>query len=355
MKQNLTAIKTFVIVFIATTFLACNAKYEKTASGLVYKIKRGSGKDTLKSGNWIKFNIEFKLTKKDTVLFTTFKSEPRFIEIDLTKVMKHDVTEILNKLHEGDKTEFVLNIDTLVKLKQMTYNEMFTKGETMKGRIEILKVYANADASKSDREIASKKAEEKQMKEMEEQRKQAKEKADKDFKDYLAKNKALLEKQIAALKDYAAKNNIKFTQTALGTLVEIYTQGTGAKPSDGKYAQVYYKGLLETGKVFDSNMGIDGKPKMPFTIAFGQGGTIPGFEDGLKLFSKGAKGRILIPAALAYRDQSMGPDIKPNSNLIFEIEMLDVTDSLPAAPNSEAQSKPNTKDASANHSNHKHD
>jgi FKBP-type peptidyl-prolyl cis-trans isomerase FkpA len=349
MKQNLTAIKGLIVVTAIALLTACNAKYEKTASGLVYKIDRGSGKDTLKNGNWIQFNIEYKLAKKDSVLFSTFKKAPQFIEIDYSKITKHDITEILNKLHFGDKAEFIMNVDTLVKMKQMSYNQLFTKGETIKGKIDIIKVYANADAAKADKEVAMKKAQEIQMKEMEAQRKTMKEKAAKDLADYLSKNKAMVDKQIASLKDYATKNSIKYTQTALGTLVEITTQGTGAKPTDGKFAQVMYRGYLENGKVFDANLGADAKHKDPLPIAFGEGGTIPGFEDGLKLFSKGAKGRILIPAALAYREQENG-EIKPNSNLIFDIEMLDVTD-VPAAINQTPSTQPKEE---ANHDDHKH-
>lgn len=332
MKQSLTKIKIAFVVLATIVFTACSSKYEKTASGLAYKITRGKGKDTLKSGQWIQIGIEFKLGKKDSILFSTFKKGiTEFLPLDFTKINQHDFSELLPKLHEGDKAEFVMSVDTLVKMKKLEYNPLFTKGETIKGRLEIVKVYTNEEACKGDREIAMKKAREVQMKEMEQQMKEQKDKAAKDLKDYLSKNKAMVDKQIAELKDYAVKNNIKTVQTPLGVLVEIATEGTGAKPVDGKHAMVMYRGYLINGKVFDANMGIDARHKEPIEVVFGQGGTIPGFEDGLKYFNKGAKGRILIPAALAYRDQG-NQEIPANSNLIFDIEVTDITDNTPVAP-----------------------
>lgn len=329
MKQSLTKIKVAIVVVATIMLTACSSKYEKTASGMAYKITRGKGKDTLRSGEWIQFNIEFKVGKKDSVLFSTYKKTPEFLPLDFTKINAYDFSELLPKLHEGDKAEFVMSIDTLVKMKKLEYNPLFLKGETIKGKLEVVKVYANETACKPDREATMVKARELQMKEMEKQMKEMKEKAAQDLKDYLTKNKAAFDKQVTELKEYALKNNIKTVQSPLGTLVEIATEGTGAKPVDGKHAQVMYRGYLVNGKVFDANMGIDARHKEPIDVVFGQGGTIPGFEDGLKYFSKGAKGRILIPAALAYRDQA-NQEIPANSSLIFDIEVLDVSDTAPA-------------------------
>jgi major membrane immunogen (membrane-anchored lipoprotein) len=73
MKQSLTKIKVAIVVVAIIMLTACSSKYEKTASGMAYKITRGKGKDTLRSGEWIQFNIEFKVGKKDSVLFSTYK------------------------------------------------------------------------------------------------------------------------------------------------------------------------------------------------------------------------------------------------------------------------------------------
>ena len=55
---------------------------------------------------------------------------------------------------------------------------------------------------------------------------------------------------------------------------------------------------------------------------------IPGLDDARRYFGKGGKGRLLIPAVLAYGDRA-NEMIPANSNLVFEIEVVDVTADAP--------------------------
>jgi hypothetical protein len=59
---------------------------------------------------------------------------------------------------------------------------------------------------------------------------------------------------------------------------------------------------------------------------------IPGFSEGLQLMQPGGKYRLVIPSDLAYGPQGTQGDIGPNETLIFEIEMIDVLRTEPAAP-----------------------
>jgi FKBP-type peptidyl-prolyl cis-trans isomerase FkpA len=60
-------------------------------------------------------------------------------------------------------------------------------------------------------------------------------------------------------------------------------------------------------------------------------GAIQGMLEGIVAFKKGSKGKMFIPSSMAYGPQGMAPAIKPNENLIFDIEVVEVKD-LPKTP-----------------------
>ncbi|MBS4042631.1 MAG: FKBP-type peptidyl-prolyl cis-trans isomerase [Chitinophagaceae bacterium] len=314
MKQNLTKIKLVVAIVASTLMLsACNSNYEKTASGMAYKISRGKSKDSIKQGNIVKFYIEYKLQDKDSVLNSNYGKMPGYLPVDTAKLPKHNFTEIITKLHAGDKVDFVLNIDTLKSLGQIPgYDNVFKKGGLIKGKVEILKVFANDSLTQPDYQAEAKKEEARQNLAMQ-----------KEQKERDAKNKTLIVEQTKELKEYALKNNIKYVQSPLGVLVEVQNPGTGMKADSGKHAMLMYKGYLTNGTVFDANMGPTAQHKDPIDVFVGSHNTIPGFEDAMQYFGKGGKGRLLIPSVLAYGDRS-APGLPANSNLIFDIEVTDV-------------------------------
>jgi len=100
------------------------------------------------------------------------------------------------------------------------------------------------------------------------------------------------------------------------------------KPGDGKkiiyhsWVQIEYTGSFESGEVFDTNIGKD----RPLVVQMGMKEVIPGFEQGIMGTTKGTKRKIKIPAELAYGEKGGGDVIPPNTDLIFEFEIIDVLD-----------------------------
>lgn len=288
------------LLAIAILLVSCN-QYSKTKSGLPYKITKSGSSVKLKQGQIIKFNFEFKVGPKDSILNSSFGGVPVYMGYDTAQVSsrKYDLLELFPMLNIGDKVEFQLSVDTLKKLGLIPeFKAPFTKGSVIKGRAELLAAFTDDKAATADR-----------SQEMNKQK----------------------ENEIKVLEAYIAKKGIKTVKSPLGVFVEIKTPGDLANKADtGKQVTVMYKGYTEDGKMFDTNMG-GTQNTQPFKLVLGAHSVIPGWEEGLKYFGKGGKGTIFVPATLGYGAQAQGP-IKANSNLIFDVEITDVTVAPPPAP-----------------------
>ena len=93
--------------------------------------------------------------------------------------------------------------------------------------------------------------------------------------------------------------------------------GTGASPRADQSVTVHYTGkLAANGKKFDSSVD-SGRP-----ATFRMDGVIKGFSEGLSTMKVGGKRTVFIPSALGYGARGAGADIPPNSDLIFELELI---------------------------------
>jgi len=106
--------------------------------------------------------------------------------------------------------------------------------------------------------------------------------------------------------------------TASGLKYQDLKVGNGATPTMGQTVTVHYIGRLENGKEFNNSYTL-GKP-----IDFKLGRVIEGWNEGLQTMKVGGKRRLWIPSKLAYGPAGNPPNIPPNANLDFEIELLGV-------------------------------
>lgn len=97
-------------------------------------------------------------------------------------------------------------------------------------------------------------------------------------------------------------------------------EGDGKAVVKGALITAHYTGWLEDGTQFDSSHD-RGKP---FQCVIGSGRVIKGWDQGLIGMKVGGKRKLHVPASLAYGERQVSPLIKPNSNLVFEIELLEV-------------------------------
>jgi len=285
-------------MFIALA--ACNANYDKAPSGLVYKISGDESGAKLEKAKFVKLNVEYSvmINGKDSILNTTYGKFPQFSAIDTTRSrVAYTYMELVPKSRVGETVEFSLSVDSLRGHNINLPQNIFHKGDFIKGKIQILNAYQTRD------EIMA------------------------DFKKEQAVEQAREGKMV---EQYLAKNNITGAQkTKGGAYVLVESAGTGPKADTGKQAIVKYKGyLMDGGKVFDTNMDSSKGHAIPFPVNVGRHGVIPGWEEGLPYFGKGGKGKLFIPSVLGYGAQGQG-EIPPNANLVFDIEILDVRDAPP--------------------------
>ena len=102
--------------------------------------------------------------------------------------------------------------------------------------------------------------------------------------------------------------------------IEDMLKGTGKTAERGALITAHYVGWLEDGTEFDSSY----KKNMPFQTVLSNKRVIQGWILGLKDMKVGGKRRLRVPAHLAYGERQIGTMIPPHSNLIFEIELLEV-------------------------------
>jgi len=146
-------------------------------------------------------------------------------------------------------------------------------------------------------------------------------------KDMEQKQKAAADKSASEGTKFLEENKKKegVKTTASGLQYKVVKEGTGAQPKASDTVTVNYRGTLINGTEFDSSY----KRGEPAT--FPVNGVIKGWTEALQLMKAGSKYQLFIPPNLAYGERAVGPDISPNSTLIFDVELMDVKPSASSA------------------------
>lgn len=106
---------------------------------------------------------------------------------------------------------------------------------------------------------------------------------------------------------------------------EFKKSGNEQKPKAGQNVKVHYSGYLLDGKLFDSSV----ERGEPIEFPIGAGQVIAGWEEGIALMSPGDMYRLVIPSHMAYGEAGRAPVIPPNADLIFDVELVSISDGLP--------------------------
>lgn len=264
----------------------------------------------------------------------------------------HKDTPWLNNKHTvfGHVIEGQTVVDAIAKDDVIEKVIIVKKGKLAK-KFNAIKVFSDymkmkPELDKKAAEEAKIKAEEARVKaeaaakiEAEKRQKEAEAKAIADA-EIKAKLGPVLTAKVAEFKTLKAKS----TKTASGLQYSILKKGSGVKPTEGKDIYVHYAGYLEDGTLFDSSYEAINKTYgkfdqnranqngyQPFPFKYGnKGGLIPGFLEGINNMNFNDKAIFFIPANLGYGEKGAGNVIPPNSNIIFEVEILENLPTVPA-------------------------
>ena len=134
------------------------------------------------------------------------------------------------------------------------------------------------------------------------------------------KQKARAEQNVKDGEKFLAENKTKegVKTTASGLQYKVIKEGTGPQPKPTDSVVANYRGTLINGTEFDSSYKRGQPATFPLT------GVIKGWTEALQLMKVGSKYQLFVPSNLAYGDRAMGPDIGPNSTLIFEVELVGI-------------------------------
>lgn len=255
----------------------------------------------------------------------------------------HKDTPWLNNKHsifghviEGQKAvDAIAQDDVIEKVVIVRKGKLAKKFDAVKVFSEYMKMKPELDKKEAEENRIKAEANAKLEAERKQKEAEAKAIADKEMKEKLGPLLAAKVAELAALK-------AKTTTTASGLQYSILQKGTGVKPAEGKDIYVHYAGYLEDGTLFDSSYEAINKMYgkfdqnranqngyQPFPFKYGsKGGLIPGFLEGINNMNFNDKAIFFIPANLGYGERGAGNVIPPNSNIIFEVEILE---SLPTS------------------------
>jgi cyclophilin family peptidyl-prolyl cis-trans isomerase len=150
-----------------------------------------------------------------------------------------------------------------------------------------------------------------------------------------------MEEKIKAFGQELQNQKPQATELPSGLRYIVLQEGDGPKPSIGQRISVNYAGWLEDGTLFDTSWEDIAREfgRYEELLALHQGDFSPimnmiygpdmrmiaGFKEALMEMKAGDKWRVFIPPHLGYGGQGNGP-VPPNAHMVFDIEMLPLSD-----------------------------
>lgn len=108
--------------------------------------------------------------------------------------------------------------------------------------------------------------------------------------------------------------------SATGLTWFVLREGDGPVAQAGQTVEVHYVGFTSVGDKFDSSY----ERGEPFSFRLGANRVIKGWDEGVAGMKVGEQRQLRIPSKLGYGTRGAGASIPPNTDLIFDVELLAV-------------------------------
>jgi FKBP-type peptidyl-prolyl cis-trans isomerase FkpA len=133
-------------------------------------------------------------------------------------------------------------------------------------------------------------------------------------------NKTLAHEEALAIDNYIARRGLKMERTGTGLRYMIIKPGKGAFAKAGMRATVNYRIELLDGTFCYSSDSLG-----PQSFVVDQDQIESGIHEGIKLLSKGAKAKFILPSHLAHGLLGDQDKIPAKSSVVYDIEVIDLT------------------------------
>jgi FKBP-type peptidyl-prolyl cis-trans isomerase len=302
--------KFLILGLLLLSFSACRNNsvdnfldgYEKTPSGLYYKIYAQSDREKTKMGDMLygqfwQYWCDSLIRVSDTMIMIGSIEEPLFVG---------DITEGFLMMRAGDSASFILNADSIVKYWGIPKDPHFHLCDYFKMTVRI------TGLQPFDSTVIWKK----------------------NYDDSVTQVKiqTLLSDEQIQLQAHLRKKNISATPNNDGVYVVVLKKGNGAKVVAGKTAVFDYTGRLLDGTIWDSSdeeiagdagVAFPQRHYKPQEIKIGEKRWMKGLDNALIGHTVGSKLRLFMPSETVF-----GPlgnaFVDEFQSIILDVDLLDV-------------------------------
>lgn len=276
----------FLLSIISAAFAQQKIAFQKTATGLEYKIYHHGGKVKPVAGDLIKTILVY-TNHKDSVIFDSRVSRPENIFELLAPTFKGSLEEGMLMMAIGDSAIFKVNADSVYaktfKLPRPTYVK---KGSKLTFKIKLLGIKTKESIdTRSPEEIEK-------------------------------ENEARRLAEPKLISDFITLNGIEVQPLPSGLYYIERQVGSGPMITQSSKVKIIYNCTTLDGAVIDTQAN-------PIEIDMSLGKITKGMEEGLLKMSMGAKATLILPSSLAFGKRKIST-ILPYTTLIYDLEVVEV-------------------------------